>query len=117
MIKNTLYFPDLDVLHHLRTAAERANGEFLGVQLKLLPDQQDQLWCINPLTGHKFSVGFDFTWFDPAALEQDIKAAIAEDRATKRQRTVSVPVRVLKQLAEKLLKLSQEIEALYEEKR
>jgi hypothetical protein len=106
----------LHVLDAGRNIVETAGGRFIGIQTHIASDQAG-LWFTNPATQRELSVIMNPLRFDPAVLTEQVREKIKIDNEEQAKRYVRIPVRVLKQLSDKLLKLSQEIQALYEEKR
>jgi hypothetical protein len=106
----------LHILDAAHSIVDTAGGYFIGVQTHIASDQAS-LWFTNPATKRELSVVFNPLRYSITMLTEQVRTKIALDNEEQAKRFVRIPVRVLKQLSDKLLKLSQEIQALYEEKR
>jgi hypothetical protein len=106
-------------MDYLKRLVSEARGEWIGVQTNLAPAflaDAAQLWFKNPATHRSLHISFNPLNFDGSVLCEQVRTRIDLDNEAKSSRSVRVSVVTLKQLAVKLLKLSEEIAALYEEK-
>ncbi len=115
-LKLTEISPTSESLDLLRRLVTECGGQWLGVQSNCL-DPNWQLWFKNPTIGHAMWVGFDPTGFLGSELCEKVRQRIADDTSQAANRKVSIAVSTLQALSIKLLKLSEEIDALHEEKK
>jgi hypothetical protein len=101
---------------NMRRIVGAAGGKWLGIQNAVFPDMLPVLSFTNPETGTLSSIRIDPISYDETALYLKIREMLDVDKTRAEGRYVRVPVRVLRELAVKLLKLAEEIAALYEEK-
>jgi hypothetical protein len=99
----------------LRHCVAQGGGKWLGVQDAVFPDMFPVLTFTHPETSALLALRINPETFDSQELTNQIKSMIGKTKIAE-DRTVKVSVRILKQLAVKFLKLSEEIAALYEEK-
>jgi hypothetical protein len=114
---NPIKATDFEIM--LRQCVSVGGGRWCGIQEPIFPDMNPVLTFTHPETGDLSALRINpITWdeFSAAKLANQIHDMIEDGTKRKTERVVHVPVRVLKQLAAKLLKLSEEIAALYEEK-
>ena len=100
----------------MRRLVGDAKGYFIGIQLHIAGDRAS-LWFTNPNTQHELSVVFNPLLFDGGLLSQQVGVKIDSDNKDYAARIVRVPVATLRRLSEKLLKMAEEIDALYKEKK
>jgi hypothetical protein len=100
----------------LRHCVAQGGGKWLGIQDAVFPDMFPVLTFTHPETGDLSAIRIDPINFEQRELVSQVKGIIAAGTKRAEGRIVKVPVAVLRELAVKLLKLSEEISALYEEK-
>jgi hypothetical protein len=111
---------DREAMKILRSIVEIAGGYFIGVQTGFLPLADPgvaELWFTNPSTTHSLRVLYKMGDFIAIELQEAVSRRIADDDAAAAKKSFSVPVTTLKKLSADLLKLSQEVAVLYEEKK
>lgn len=100
----------------LTNAVHDGGGQWHGTQESMVPYRNPEVVFSNPATGHILRQTFTPDLVQYSSLIDEVRHAIATDNEAHARRTVKVSVYALKQLSIKLLKLSEEIAALYEEK-
>lgn len=105
------------MLVFLKGMVSDAGGVFIGIQANMGLEATGELWFTNPTTKNQLHIPIKLDGFDGAKTCEAINTEIAADTSQHINRKVRVSVRDLQQLSTKLLKLSEEIDALYEEKK
>lgn len=101
-----------DALTMLKQIVADAGGEWCGVQ-ESLSDGPPLLMFTSPETCSTLAIPFDPLSFDGSKLYNTILAKIAESSRKFADRPITVKASVLKDLSNRLLQLSTEIDGLY----